>query len=202
MTGIFPKIDAWMAAQYPDYDQKLWGFCELAHRTVDKKTNPVPMTINGTSDRKYVTLDDRFELITWFRIPGTVQLSNEVEGQDWAFGFQEAPVNKASIRWVIAHKVGLGEDLIIDIAQSLPKQFTVAGSQISFIDKSTIVIDYDHETIYNTELGDTVYEKHRFPWNLYTITFSADVVLCSGATGCCDDSYLTETGACLVVENG
>jgi len=183
--------------------QKLFGFCELTNRTVKDTNQPIPVTINGTSDRRQVSLDDRYQLITWFRIPGTVTLSDEVEGNNWSFGFQEAPVQKASIRWIIAHKVELGETLIYDIANAIPKMFGVTGNQISFIDKSTIVIDHDHETIYRTELGDTVYEKHRFTWNLYTITFSADAVLCPGATdGCCEDSLLTESGECLVTNNG
>lgn len=204
MIGLISAIDSWFAERYSDHSQRLFGFCELARRTVDKVSQPVPITINGTSDRQYVTLDDRYQIITWFRWPGQMAVSDEIEGANWSFGFQEAPVKKPVLRWVIAYRVELGEELIFDIAANLPKGFSVPEYQVSFIDRSTIIVDPDHEAIYKTELGDTVYEKHRFTWNIYTITFSADLVVNSACenTGCCDDSFLTESGECLITENG
>lgn len=204
MTGLIEAIDTWFADKYSDFTQKLFGFCELVHRTTKEITTPIPATITGTSDRKYVTLDDRYQIITWFRWTGQMISSDEIEGQNWSFGFQEAPVKKPVILWVIAIRVELGEEMIFDIASALPKGFAVLGYQVSFIDRSTIVVDPDHETIYKTELGDTVYEKHRFTWNIYTISFSADLVPNSACenTGCCDDSLTTEAGECLITENG
>lgn len=204
MIRLVEAIDTWFADKYSEYTQKLFGFCELMHRTVDKVTSPIPVTITGTSDRKYVTLDDRFQIITWFRWTGQMTTSDEIEGNNWSFGFQEAPVKRPVLRWVIAHRVELGEELVFDIAAGIPKGFPIPGYQVTFIDRSTISVDPDHETIYKTELGDTVYEKHRFTWNIYVITFSADMVpnsLCE-TTGCCDDSFITEAGACLITENG
>lgn len=203
MIGIIQKLDDWTNTAYADLERKIWGFCELSNRTTDGKNQPTVMTINGTSDRQYVTLDDRYQLITWFRIPTTVQTSNLIDGEDWAFGFDEGQAQRGNLRWVIAHRVELGEELIYNFARAIPSKFTIAGYQVAFVDRESIIIDHDHENIYRTELGDTVYEKHRFPWNLYTITVDVEYILnplCSDDRPCCEDSLLTESGDCLIQE--
>jgi len=200
MTEIIASIDAWTDNNFPDLQRKLWGFCELAHRTVGGGDQPTVMTINGTSNRQNVTLDDRYQFITWFRLENGIDVDNN---PDWNYGFSEARYQTARLRWVIAHRVELGENLIYSLVNGLPEQWSVNGFQFVFT-KPQINIDYNHEAIYNTELGKTVYEKHRFPWNLYVINLSVEFILCEGYTsqpGCCEDSLLAESGDCLITES-
>lgn len=183
MTEIIQALDDWTADRFPDLEKKLWGFCELAHRTIsnDYKSGadqPTVMTINGTSDRENVTLDDRYEFITWFRIDRDTQFANN---EEWSFGFKEERFQTQQFRWVIAHKVELGENLIYDMVNALPEQFIIGGFQFVFTNPVGS-IDHDHESIYRTELGNTVYEKHRFPWNLYVINLSVEFIVCEPVT--------------------
>lgn len=205
MIGFISKLDEWTNTVYAALDRKIWGFCELAHRTVDNKDQPTVMTVNGTSDRENVTLDDRYQLITWFRIVNSITLSNEISGNDWAFGFDSGHVQKGQLRWVIAHIVELGEELIYNFARQIPDKFTINGYQVAFVDRESVSIDHDHETIYRTELGDTVYEKHRFPWNIYVVTFDVEYILnplCTDDQPACEDcppiSFITQDGDCLI----
>ena len=203
MTEIIESIDDWTNTNFPDLERKLFGFCELAHRK-NKGDNsisdqPIPMTINGTSDRKQVSLDDRYQLITWVRIPGRISV---VENNEWSFGFKESRFQTVSLRWVIAHKVELGENLIYSLVDAFPEKLSVNGFTLVFTNP-IIEIDYDHENIYRTELGETVYEKHRFNWNLYVINLNIEFIVCEGyksQSSCCNESLLAETGECLVTD--
>lgn len=203
MIGIINALDAWTAAQYPDLTQKLWGYTELVHRTVEGSDQPIPVTINNTSDRSQIALDDRYQLITWFRLPGTIEIKNDIDGNDWAFGLQHGIVQRANLRWVIAHRVEIGDDWIFQLIKALPSGFTLVDYQMVFIDKNRAVLDADHETIYMTELGKTVYEKHRFTWNLYVLNVAIEYIPCPGANAdvCCTDSLLTQSEACFLTEN-
>jgi len=202
MIEIITSFDAWTAATYPLLTQKLWGYTELVHKTESGSDQPMPVTINNTSDRQQIALDDRYQLITWFRLPGTIELGNELDGNDWAFGLQQGIVQRVNLRWVIAHRVEIGDNWIFGFLKSLPGKFTIADYQITHIDKAGLVLDADHEAIYLTELGKTVYEKHRFTWNLYVLNVGVEYILCPGANDnlCCNDSLITEGGDCLIQE--
>jgi hypothetical protein len=203
MIEVIAEFDAWTAAQYPLLTQKLWGYTEIVHKTEAGSDQPMPVTINNTSDRQQVSLDDRYELETWFRLPGTIELQNEVDGNDWAFGLQQGIVQRPTLRWVIAHRVEIGDNWIFDFLQNIPSSFKIPGYQITHIDRNALTLDADHENIYLTELGKTVYEKHRFTWNLYVINLAAEYILCPTANLdlCCTDSLLTEAGACIIAQN-
>lgn len=171
MKAITEAIDCWFGSKYP-YKMKLFGYSELMTR----KDQVMPVTINT---RDQVSLDDKFDLITWIRLPGTLTLGNEIEGDDWAFGLKQGVVQEATLRLVIAHKIGLCENLILDILQNFPVKLTVENYQIVSINKADISVDADHESIYNTELGQTAYEKHRFPWNLYALEIPVQFIPCT-----------------------
>lgn len=209
MTEIIEKMDEWTADHFQGtspFDMKLWGHCELAKRT-SQGTNsvgeaPIVMTINGTSDRENVTLDDRYDFISWWRTPTPVNLQNTVDNSNWAFGFDSGRVQKITFRWVIAWKVGHGEMIALNLASELPARLTIEGYQFVSIDKVNITIDHDDEGIYATELGNTVYEKRRSTWNLAVVNLVAEYILdlnCEGSQ-CCDDSYMTEGEDCLIQE--
>lgn len=176
MTEIIDAIDAWTTERYGnDYRLLLYGFCELARKTSGGKDQPMPMTMpDDQGERTQVSLNDKFDLITWMRWerPATYEAN-----EDWSFGKNEARFGTIPIRLVIAHRTTLGENLVFDFINFFPSKFNIPGFQFVFTEPSPS-IDPDHETIYQTELGDTVYERHRFPWNLYVITINAQFIVC------------------------
>lgn len=107
MKEITEAIDAWMASQY-NYTMKLWGYSEL----VTKKDQVMPRTIPSFGEGEQVAIDDRFQINTWMRWPGTLDMGSEIEGNDWSFGLQQTPVQSANIRFILVHKTSIGEDFI------------------------------------------------------------------------------------------
>lgn len=159
----------------PDIEVKSWGFVELVRRESKGKdktsTQPIPMTITGTSNRKQVSLQDKFKFISWIRWVSPVSSFDSPED---AWGLKVGRRKRLPIRIVIAHKVELGEDLIHELAAALPEALIIDGFDYVWLQQYSV--DPDHETIYRTELGETVYESHRFPWNLYTINLDVDYI--------------------------
>lgn len=170
MKEITQAIDAWATAEF-NATMKLWGYCEL----VTKSDQTIPVTI---PNRDQVSIDDRYDLVTWMRRDGNLSLGEEIEGNGWSFGIQQGPVQNQNIRLVVAHKVWIGEDFIIDFVKAIPRTLTVSGYSIVSVDKSVILVDPDHEAVYRAELGETNYEKHRFTWNVYALTIPVAYVPC------------------------
>ncbi len=171
MTEIIEAIDSWTANRYASYTQKLWGFCELMHKSSAGKEQVMPVTI---PHRKQVSLDDKYQFMTWIRWADTLSYEQD---DDWSFGKIEQQRAKLPLRIVLAHKVSLGENIVFDFVQNLPNQFKITGFKFVFVG-DTPSIDPNHETIYITELGDTVYEKHRFDWNIYVINLAIEYIVC------------------------
>lgn len=173
MTSIIEAIDAWTLNRYDHYNEKLYGFCELMRKTAGENSAPqvFPVTIPG---RKQVSLDDRYNFITWIRWenPATYE-----DSEEWSFGDSEARVGSIQLRLILAHRVELGEDLVFDFINAFPSKFTVSGYQFVFVEGRPS-IDPDHEAIYTAELGNTVYEKHRFNWNLYALNITVQFLEC------------------------
>lgn len=170
MKEITEAIDSWTEDNF-NHTLKLFGYCEL----MTKKDQVMPVTI---PERKQVSLDDRYEVITWMRLTAGPTPTNEIEGNDWGFGLKDTPALMATLRLVVAHKVSIGEDFIIDFIKSFPRGFTIPGYSIISINKRGITTDPDHEAIYLTELGATVYERHRFDWNLYALSIPVEFIPC------------------------
>lgn len=194
MTEIIDAIDEWTTDWY-DGDSsslKLFGFCELMRKSAGGKDQPMPATMpDAVGNRIQVSLDDKFEFITWMRWEDQVRYD---DNEDWSFGKGEARVATVPIRLVIAHKTTLGEDLIFDFINSFPSKFSINGFQFVFANP-TLSIDPNHENIYLTELGENVYEKHRFPWNLYVVTVNVEFMQCRESDS--SDFITDEFGNCL-----
>lgn len=179
MTEITAAIDAYTEAKYPQLKKKLWGFCELEHKTsAGGSDQPIPMTAYGYQERKQVSLDDRFEFITWQR---WVQPVSYAENIDFSFGRNVAREGKLTLRVVAAYIVELGEELIFDFVSGLPMKLNINGFKYVFVD-SEPSINPDHEQIYLTELGKTAYEKHRIPWNIYAVDLEFSFLPCEITT--------------------
>lgn len=208
MTKFIETLDSWFSSYisvvYPEVNfLKSFGYCEQVFRTIDGKPTPIVVTINGTSDRGNVTLDDRYKLCTWFRVQNPITKGKTIENNDWAFGFQDNPVQRAPLEWFIAWRVETGEDLAFNLLEHIPGFLIVQGYQVASIDRSSIQLDPDHEKIYRQELGDTVYEKHRFPWNIVRITMNLEYIInpncnATGCEDCPENSFVTQSGDCLI----
>lgn len=158
----------------PDSEVKTWGFVELVNRQSKGQrttTQPIPMTINGTGDRQQVSLDDRQKFISWIR---WVSPTFSTDAPEDAWGLKPGRRKRMPLRIVIAHRVELGEDIVHELAEAIPESIFVDG--FDYVWPQQFSIDPDHETIYRTELGETVYESHRFPWNLYVINLDVDYI--------------------------
>lgn len=211
MTEIIEKMDEWTAEHFAatsPFEMKLWGHCELARRSSQGTSTvgeaPIVITINGTSDRELVTIDDRYDFISWWRTPTPVNIQNTIDNSDWAFGFESGRVQKITFRWVLAWKVGHGEMIALNLASELPTNLVIDGYQYVSIDKVNISIDHDDEDIYLTELGNTVYANRRSTWNLAVINLVAEYILdpdCIHSSDCCADSFLTENTDCIETQD-
>jgi hypothetical protein len=169
MKAITDEIDHWFSGQFGCI-KRTFGYSEM----MLKGNQPIPVTI---PDREQVALNDDFEVMTWIRLMG-LSSGNEVDGNDWAFGLQEGLVQTATLRMVLAHKVDFDEGFIHSVLKHFPRTLTIDGYQIVAIKKPGLTVDVDHEVVYRTELGETAYEKHRFTWNLYAISFEVEFIPC------------------------
>lgn len=196
MTEIIEAIDDWTNDRYAStYDVKLFGFCELMRKTAGdgKEEQLFPATIPG---RIQVSIDDRYNFITWMRWAQPVQY--EVS-EDWTFGNSEARVGVIPIRLVIAHKTSLGEDVVFDFINAFPSKFSVAGFQFVFTN-ATPTIDPDHEAIVQAELGPAsylAYEKHRVTWNVYVLNINVQFMECREDQS--EDGIVTEDNEDLII---
>lgn len=180
MTDIIQEISDFIEAwnnqgNSPDLVQKNWGFCELITKGFQNSDQPFPVPITGSHDRgTRIALDDRYDFISWIRIPGIVE-TRLSEEDSW--GLDEGKRQVLNLRVVIAHKVELGEDLIVNLVHAIPEKMELSGYDFVHISANGS-IDFDHETIYRTELGETKYEIHRLAWNLYVINLAIEYLFC------------------------
>lgn len=182
MTDIIEAIDNYTTDRYSAYNKKIYGFCELIRKSAGEGSvdHVFPKTIpsNPNTEGIPVSLDDRFSLITWTRWAENV---NYETSEEWSFGKSEARLANLPLRIIFAHKSSLGEELVFDFMNSFPSKFSVTGFKFVHV-VSTPTIDPDHEGIYKAELGNTVYEKHRFTWNLYAVTVNLQFIMCDVLT--------------------
>lgn len=182
MTEIIEAIDSFTSNRYAAYNKKLWGFCELMRKTAGEgsaeQVFPVTIPDNPSSRREHISLDDRYNLITWIR---WTEPAGYEASEEWSFGKNEPRVGVLSLRLIFAHKTILGEDLVFDFINAFPSKFTISGFTFVHVN-GTPTIDPDHEGIYRAEFSDTAYEKHRFTWNLYAVNITVQFLECRELT--------------------
>jgi hypothetical protein len=172
---------------------KNWGWAELVNRVskgkISTSTQPIPVPVSNP--REQIAIDDRYDFIEWIRIASPVQI---IPSDEDSWGLRVGKRQRLPLRIVIAHKTTLGEDLVFNLVNELPDNIVLTGFDFIFVNTDGN-IDTDHETIYNTELGATVYEQHRFTWNVYVINLDIEYIPCVGFT---PPEYITdEFGNCL-----
>jgi hypothetical protein len=178
MIEIIESLDEWTAEQYSGLTTKLWGYSELIHRTSGSPPadQPIPVKIiDGVADRgtNQISLDDKFELITWVRLTDLSTIENE----DDNWGLKDGRRQSITLRWIIANRIELGENFINDLLRDMPDRFVIENYDFAHINPD-IKVDADHESVYRTELGNTVYEKHRFNWNIYAVSLNVEFIKC------------------------
>lgn len=182
MTAIIESITDYATDSFLYLKTKNFGFCELMYKSAKDaqglplgNPQPIPVTI---PERKQVSLDNKYNFMTWIRWVETARFDFN---EDWSFGRDEAEEGTLPLRIVVAHRVELGENLIFTFARGLPRRLDLPGYKYVFMNGRP-VINPDHETIYRAELGETVYEKHRFNWNIYTIDLTFNFIECIETT--------------------
>jgi hypothetical protein len=174
VTDIIQAIDAYtlsFLSGYQGHTYKLFGFCEIVNFGAKGQDQPIPVTIPA---REKVSLDDRYKVITWTRQTEPVQYDDNSE---FAYGKKEARFASLQLRLIFSNKVEIGENLVYEFVESLPSKLSVSGYKLVFVNPS-LPVNPDHENIYLTELGATVYERHRIPWNVYAITLNIQYIKC------------------------
>jgi len=177
VTSIIDAIDDWTQNRYgTTYNTKLYGYCELVKKTAGENNveQIFSVTVGSVSNREQVSINDRYNFITWIRIPNPITYEG-VEG--WSFGKSEARVGTLPLKIIIAHKIDLGENVVFDFVNSIPSKFTVPGYQYVFVNDKPAV-DTDHESVSSTEFGNISYDKHRLKWNVYAITLTIEFLEC------------------------
>ena len=167
MKQISELIDEWAESEYGEYRHMFFGFCDL----IKQNDQPIPMTVPG---RKKASLDNNFDLITWMRLDTNIESAID---ENNSYGKKQAIRQTADLRYIIASRASLGEEFIIQFNNSIPDKLTHADYKYIFINEARVV-NADHETIYDTELGKTEYDKHRIDWNLYAILLKIELLYC------------------------
>lgn len=175
MTALIDRINGHINNYFSTYTLKTWGFCELMKKSAGegKVEQPMPVTI---PDRKQVSILDNYQIVTWIRQAERVTYEGN---EDWSFGKKEARLANIPLRIVFANKTSLAdsENLVYDFVQNFPSKFSISGYRLVFTNE-TPSVDPDHEAIYREELGNTVYEKHRFTWNIYAVNITIQFIEC------------------------
>lgn len=168
MKQVSELIDEWAQENYGNIRHKFFGFCDLIKH---QNEQPMPATV---PTKKQVSLDNNFDLITWMRLDTNIETAID---ENNSYGRRQSIKQTADLRYVIASRASLGEEFIIQFNANIPDKLTHADYKYIFISEARI-INADHETIYETELGKTEYEKHRFDWNLYAILLKIELLYC------------------------
>lgn len=169
MKLITSILDNWMETRFGDYRHKFHGLAQLVTIGDHPQATTIP-------DNKRIALEEPLDLITWIR--QSEDISTEVN-PGMQFGRTPRVYQILPLRWVIAHKAYLGEDLILEINSSLPRMFKDVNFKFLAVD-DVRTIETDHEAIHNAELGQTsvTYQKHRIPWNFFAINLRIQFILC------------------------
>lgn len=193
MTEIINEINSFINNKYAGYLLKNYGFCELMKKTSTNSEQPMPVTI---PDRLQVSIDDNYQIITWIRWIDDTSYETDDE---WSFGTRIEKKGTIPLRIVFANKVELGENMVFDFAKSFPQRIQLSGYKYIFSD-GIPRINPDHETIYTTELGNTVYERHRFPWNIYVVDVSIEFIECAPISLTVDTTDITVDSSLITVD--
>lgn len=167
MEKICHEIDKALLAVLPDQGLKAYGLCEL----VKKGNQQTPVTVDST--RKPATFVDSLNGHFYHRL-----LNSSVnEDLDMSFGLDTVDRSSPRLRIFLAYKINLGENFVFEFINAIPRKIEVEGYK--FIHRSaSIDLIADHEGVYNQEYGDTSYEKHRTPYNIYAIEFNMEFIKC------------------------
>lgn len=167
MEKICSSIDKVILETLCNKGLKAYGFCEL----VMKSDQPHPVTYDVK--REQAQIHDRYDGIFYHRL---LSIDSQ-EDPDISFGMDILDRTNARFRILLAHKVHLGESLVLDFKNAIPKKIELDGYK--FIHRSTgVVINTDHEAVYAQEYGNAPYERHRTPWNIYALEYNLEFVEC------------------------
>jgi hypothetical protein len=171
MKYITALLDDFARTRLDIYHHTFHGLSELVKR--DDKV--MPSTI---PEHKQVALDDKVDMVTWMRVNGeTTADASLIRG----FGRSPKILQSVPIKWMFCHKASLGEQIVYDFVNQIPRQLKDPDKNFSVIllDETNRSVDSDHEKLYTEELGETAYHRHRLPWNVYAINLRVSFIPCT-----------------------
>ena len=140
MEKICLEVDKAILSELPSSGLKAYGLCEL----VLKDNQPHPVTYD--LKRTQAQIHDRYDGIFYHRLLN----SESQEDLDMSFGVDILDRTLARFRIVLAYKVQLGENFIMDFVRAIPKKIEL--DNYKFIHRSQgVTLIADHEGVYNQE---------------------------------------------------
>jgi len=172
LKDICDQLDKVLIGEFPSDGIHFEGLCRL----VTKSNQPHPVTVQ---DNKQVSIQDNWDILCYHRLNGQASFE-ESDEQD--FGRSTGRKMIQPVRTVIAHKIKKGEEWIYDFCNGWPESLDVEdGSGLDlyeFVDITSMALNVDQEGIYIQEFGESGYEKHRIPWNIYAIEYNIEFIRC------------------------
>lgn len=142
------------------------GICELA----TKSDQPHPVSV---PDKKQVAPNDKFEAVVYHRLLNDVA----TDDPDNSFGSKVYKKHSQIVRTVVMAKMAKGKDWIDTFIDAIPD--TIDGlTGYKFVNINTINKNTNQDEIFNTEFGESGYEKHRLSYNIYALESTVEYIYC------------------------
>jgi hypothetical protein len=166
MLEIIENINSTIEASSISKGVKTYGICKL----VTKENQPHPVAI---ADDKQVAPNDRWEGIIYHRL-----LNDAItESEEHSFGSRTEKLHNQQIRTVVMIKRIKTENWIDDLINVLPRQIN-GLTDYRLVNIGAITKNTDQDTIFNTEFGQSGYEKHRMTYLIYALEYSIEYIRC------------------------
>lgn len=172
MTEIIDYINEQFTADSICAGVHINGICKL----VKKSDQPHPVSI---LDDKQVAPNDRYDGIIYHR------LGNDAiqDAPDDSFGSIIEKIHAQQVRTVVMIDRSKGEGWIDRLINLIPKLIPDADlvdglENYKRVDVGNIAKNTDQDAIFNTEFGETSYEKHRMKYLIYALEFNVEYIRC------------------------
>lgn len=166
MTEIIDNINADFTASSICNGVHIHGICKL----VLKGEQPHPVSV---LDDKQVAPNDRYDGIIYHR------LGNDaiVDAPDDSFGSVIEKQHSQLIRTVVIIERKKGEGWIDQLINLIPKMISDL-TNYKRVDIGNIAKNTDQDAIFDTEFGESGYEKHRMKYLIYALEYNIEYIRC------------------------
>lgn len=168
MTEIIDNINNAFNASAVCKGVHVYGICKL----VTKTDQPHPIDI---SDNKQISPDDKVEGQIYHRLLNDSPITDDLEN---SFGSKIQKRHSQQIRTVVLVKKLKGENWIDTLINLIPRNID-GITNYKLIDIGSISKNTDQDAIFNTEFGNSGYEKHRMTYLIYALEYNLEYIRCA-----------------------